>query len=132
MPRTEIPLQDVPAFGASLDDITFTAGDAANDMYFDNADVGDVMLIMRNTDAGAKTADLVIRQTSRALNKSGLVQTLTAAGGGTNECIAGPFDHDIFTQPEQGADPGGVVYVDLTDDTGVSFAAVRFVRSPRA
>ena len=130
MARTEIPIQNVPAFGASLDDITFTAGDATNDHYFNND--GDTFLLMRNTDAGAKTADVIIRQTSRSLGKSGLVQTLTAAGGATNECFAGPFDHDIFTQPESAPDPAGVVYVDLTDDTGVSFAALRFVRSARA
>ena len=123
MARTSVTVQTTPRFGASLDDVTFTAGDAANDHEFVND--GNTLLLMKNTDASGKTATIPIVQNSRSLNKSGLTQTLTASGGGSEICIAGPFDPDIFNQT------GGVVHVDLTDDTGVSFAAVKLQRSPR-
>ena len=98
-------------------------------MYFRNDGGGEVFLVFKNDDVAVKAADLIIKQNARSLNKSGQLQTMSASAG--EQCIAGPFDADIFTQPEQSPDPGGVVYVDLTDDTSVSFAALRFIRSPR-
>ena len=113
MARTEIPIQVIPYQG-SLTDISLTAGDAANDHYFDNN--GWTLLFIANDDTAAKT--VTVKSVSDEYGRTGDETIVIAAD---NLAIAGPFRPGIWNQD------GGTVNVDITDDTNLSFAAIKIV-----
>jgi len=113
MARTAIPVQTMPKHGGGIDDITFTAADATNDHEFANN--GHMLLLMQNTSGGPLTADIIATDDiyGRAVD-----ETITCGNGET--CIYGPFIPGNWNQA------GGLVNLDLTTDTNVSFAVVEF------
>jgi len=113
MARTVIPIQTLPAHGGVDNAVTRTAGDATNDMYFLNT--GRELLIMVSTSAGAKAATVV--SVADQFGRTG--DTSMAPDGEDVIAIAGPFKPTIWNQA------GGLVHVDLTDDTDTEFAVVR-------
>lgn len=122
MPRTAITVQSVSAFSA-LDDITFTAGDAANDHEFIND--GRSVVVQKNTDATAKTSTIIVPSSARVLDNSTLTIPLVSAGGGTELSISPILPQAIYNQSD------GTVHIDLTDATGVSFAVVSLSVVPK-
>ncbi len=122
MPRTSIPVQSVAAFSA-LDDVSFTAGDDTNDHSFIND--GRSFVIQKNTDASAKTSTIIVPSSARVLDKSTLTIPLVTAGGGTELSVSPLLPQHIYNQSD------GTVHVDLTDDTGVSFAVVSLAVVPK-
>lgn len=113
MARTNIPVQQMLSHGEGDTDVQFTAGDDTDKHSFIND--GTVLLLMKNTAGAPKTADII-----SVANRHGRTgdQTLTCPAN-TGISIAGPFPKSVWNQS------GGVVHVDLTDDTDISFAAVR-------
>lgn len=117
MARTEIPIQEVADFGGGIDDVTFTSGDAANDMYFEN-DGRTILLVSASTSSGQTiTVVSVADPFGRTGDKS-----ITVPTNGTS--VRGPFAPTLYNQ---GGSNKGRVHVDMSDDTGVSFAAVRLL-----
>jgi hypothetical protein len=113
MARTDIPVQQMANHGAGDDSITFTAGDAANDHSFTNT--GREILLMKCTDGTQKTAT-VISVADEHGRTGDLTITCPATTGLSNK---GPF------VPARWSQSTGLVHVDLTDATGVSFAVIR-------
>ena len=126
MPRTDIPVQTIAAFGAEIDSITWTAADAANDHEFKNN--GRVFLLARNNDASVHTATIISVPNASTFNRSGDQSMVTpaAAGGLQGSSIGGPYPPTGFNQAD------GVVHVDLTTDTTLWYAAVEYTPSPHA
>ncbi len=118
MPRTQIPLQEVGVNGAGIDNITFTAADAANEMYFDNTS-GKVLLVAKCTDGTQKTATIL--SVADKLGRTGDKTVTTPATTGLS--VYGPFPAEGFNQG--GADIGRV-HVDITTATGFSLAALKY------
>jgi hypothetical protein len=118
MPRTEIPIQELPANGGVDTDLVLTAADAANDMYFQNT--GRELIYMKGAAAAQRTA--VIASVPDENGRSGDVTMNPAA---TKLAIAGPFNPSLFNQ--RGAGDLGKVFVNLApgEDADVSFAVVR-------
>lgn len=115
MSRVQIPLQVLGANGGGDDDVTFTAGDAANDHYFDNTSE-QVLLIMKNTNGSSKTATVI--SVADPFGRTG-DKTVTCPAT-TGISVYGPFKAALFNQTT------GYVHVDLTDATNVSFACVQY------
>jgi len=115
MARTNIPIQSIPNYGESLDDISWTAADDTNDHSFVNN--GNTLLLYKNGDSGSHTADVIAPAGIKTYNEA-VAKTMTCGAG--DICIAGPFDKSTFNQSD------GTVNVDLTDDTSSYFACVQF------
>ena len=113
MARTALTVQTIPANGVSLDDIAMTAGDATNDHEYLND--GTVFVLMKNADASPHTATLISVADEYGRTED---ETMTCAAG--ESCIAGPF------KPRNWNQAGGLMHVDLTVDTSVSFAVLKF------
>ena len=116
MARTAIPIQEIPRNGGVLDDIAWTAGDATNDHEF--ANTGNELLLMKNTHSSEQTATVVSVADEYGRTGDGTL----APDATTGISIAGPFKPPLWNSA------AGLMYVDLTDDTGVTFAVVRFVK----
>ena len=80
MPRVDIPVQTIGPYGAEIDSITWTTGDAANDHSFQNT--GKELLLMRNRAGGAKQATVVSVASGRTLGRTG-DRSLDPAAGAT-------------------------------------------------
>jgi hypothetical protein len=117
MARTVIPIQTIPVHGGADNAITWTAGDAANDLYFLNT--GKELLFMRSTAAGAKAATVV--SVVDQWNRTG--DTALTPTGDTVVSVSGPFNPAIWNQ--DGADSGRL-HIDQADDTNTEFAVVRW------
>jgi hypothetical protein len=115
MPRTALAVQVIPK-GDALDNVSFTAGDDVNDHEFINT--GKEILVMIDSAAAARTA-VVKSVADPATGRLGDA-TLAPTGGGTKICMSGPFPPPLWSQST------GLVNVDLTDDTNITFAVVRF------
>jgi len=111
-------LQELSANGGGDDSISFTAGDATEDHYFDNSS-GKVRLIMKCTDGTQKVATIVsvTDENGRTGDK-----TVTCPAT-TGISIYGPFKPALFNQIA--AADLGKCFVNLTDATGVSFACIK-------
>lgn len=112
MARTLITLNTIPQNGLSLDAVTFTNGDSANDMYFVND--GNTILIAKNADAGAHAGSLV--SVADQFGRTGDDPFSIAAGA---TLVAGPFPASLWNQA------GGIMHVDFTTATSVTIAAVK-------
>ena len=115
MPRTAIPIQEVPNQG-SIDNIVWTAADAANQHEFDNN--GHVQLLAKCTDASVKTVTVV----SIADEHGRTGDKAIAVPATTGFAIAGPFKPSIWNQGGTGK-----TNVNVSAATGLSLAAVRIV-----
>lgn len=113
MPRGLIVQSDLPFQGAD-EDVTFTAGDETNDMYFVNE--GLQFVLIDNGDA----VPVVITFVSVA-DKFGRTQDLVVTVPATSIGMAGPFLPGIWNQS---GTPN--VNVDMVSDTSLTLAAVRF------
>jgi hypothetical protein len=113
MARTAIPLTASASWGGGTGDITYTAGDAANDHQFANN--GRELLLVKNGSGGGIAISI-----PRVANYR-TTEVTTASGatvGATKEQVFGPFDPAVFNQS------GGVVHVDITTDTSLEFAVI--------
>jgi len=113
MARTAITVQAMAAHGGGKDDIAWTAADATNDHEFLNT--GRELVLMKNDSAGALTATLV-----SVADEYGRTGDKTITTGASDISIFGPFPPSKFNQA------GGLMHIDLTDDTSLSFAVVQF------
>jgi hypothetical protein len=116
MARTAIPVQSIPNWGGVLNNITETAADDVNDHEIANEGES-VLVFMRNEDASVKTATIV--SVGDRFGRDG-DETLSANAGAIS--CAGPFKAELFQQS------GGLVHVDIADDTNVTFFALKFSR----
>ncbi len=114
MPRDTLTIQEIGGLGSpELENITFTAGVAANDIEFTND--GRTVLLVKNAGAsGAQTADVIA-----VASPYGRLQDQTVSADQGAESIAGPFPPQLWTQAD------GMVYVDIATEDAFSFAAVR-------
>lgn len=118
MARTEITVQVIPANGsAGLEDFTWTAADATNDMMFENT--GKELLLIRNDSAGSLDVDVVSET-----DKFGRVATNTVSTAASNYSAIGPFDRATYNQ-NAGETDAGKVYLDITTDTSLFVAVLR-------
>jgi len=119
MGRTAIPVQSIPAFGGALEDVSWTAADAANDHEFVNN--GRTLLAILNTGAAPKTVTVVGVANIRTFN---VAPSLDVDTTNAKQSYVGPFPMDAFNQSD------GKMHVDLADDTGLAFAAVSLTPTP--
>ncbi len=124
MARVQIPIQALPAHGATLDALTWTSGDATNDHYFDNTS-GNVILFMRNLDSGSHTCTVVSVADGSNRTKDTTMTPAALAASVMGLALAGPFPAQEFNQLTS----LGRVFVDGTDYTSCKFAAVQFTPS---
>lgn len=118
MARVDIPIQTI-ARNKEIDDLVFTAADAANDHSFKNS--GNELLLIRNdsSPAGDRTIT-VVAGVSGGLKRSTDLTIVVTGGSGNNAGLGCSFPPDAWNQSD------GTVHIDLADDTGVAFAVVRF------
>ncbi len=115
MARTAIAVQVIPK-NTELDDITFSAGDAANNHYWLNS--GKEILLMKSTNGSlAAVVDSVA-------DEHGRTGDVTLTPGAGEISAAGPFNPAVWNQ--RGASDLGRVHMDIADATNVTFAVVRF------
>ncbi|MDT7040875.1 hypothetical protein [Candidatus Nitronereus thalassa] len=114
MPRTAIPVQEIE--GNANEEIVYTAGDAANDMLFQNN--GRTLLICKNGSVGAIQLTIVSVPDPVLGRTEDIVQSIPAG----DDFIVGFLKPSGWNQ-KSGAD-AGKVYVNLDDDTSVSVAAL--------
>ena len=114
MARVDIPVQVIPANGGIDQEITWTAADQTDKHSFVNT--GRELLLMKSATAGAKAATIV--SVANKHNRTG-DGALAPTGEGVI-AIAGPFLPSLWSQS------GGVVHVDIADETDVTFAVVRY------
>lgn len=115
MARGVLTPQAIGIHGGGIDDITWTAGDATNDHQFVNT--GREILLHRNGDASPHPCTVV--SISDPYGRSG---DITLTTGADDISCAGPFNPVLFSQA------GGVVHVDLADDTSIEFAVVQYTQ----
>jgi len=116
MARTAIPVQAIPRNGGILDDISWTAADATNDHEF--ANTGCEILIAKNTHSGEQTITVV--SVADEFGRTG--DATLAPNATTGFSFWGPG------KPGHWNSAAGLVHVDITDDTALSFAVIRFSR----
>lgn len=116
MARTSIAVQTVPAHGAALDDITFSAADATNDHDFVNT--GRELVLMKNDDSSQHTATIV-----SVADEHGRTGDQDMAPDAGEISIAGPFPPSLWNSE------AGKAYINLGagEDTSVTFAVVRLL-----
>ena len=112
MARGALTVQEIGIHGGSIDEITWTAGDAVNEHEFVN-DAKTLLLVKDAT--GSQTATVVSVEDPYGREEDDVI---TTAAGGTS--IGGPYSKVLFNQS------GGVVHVDLSAATDLYLAAVRF------
>jgi len=114
MPRTSIPVQTCAAFGGKIQDIVYTAGDDVNKHQIAHPG-GELLLWIKNADAAPHDVVLKSVASPRSLNRTADVTITTTNAKESVVCI-----------PLVGYDQGGgVVHVDLADDTSMSFACFK-------
>jgi hypothetical protein len=113
--RTVIPVQTIP-FQGSIADIVYTAGDATNDMQFDND--GNTLLFVKN--GGGVTINATVVSVDDEFSRDG-DDVITVLAG--DDGVGGPYIQSIWNQA------GRIAFVDLDTDASVSVAAIKF--SPR-
>lgn len=116
MARTAIAVNTLARHGMSTADVTYTAGDAANDHEFVND--GKMLLLIKNADASPKTVD--VKSVSDPYGRTDDTSVSVAAGA---ERVIGPFTPAAWNRI--GAD-AGKVFIDITDDTSLSFAVLSY------
>jgi hypothetical protein len=120
-------VQTAPGYGEALDDITYTAADASNNMDFQHPG-GMVAVILKNKHSGSQVAQLVTVANRRTFNEAG-TKDLTAAAGSSadKECIA------VLPAPGRGGEAfiqsDGKVHIDIADDTALSIAVVALTQT---
>ena len=115
MTRTNIPIQELARNGGNDNAITWTAGDATNDHDFVNT--GREIVLMKNDSIGALSADVI-----SVADEYGRTGDTTLTPGASAIAAAGPFP------PTRWNSASGKAYIDLTDDTSISFAVIKFSR----
>ena len=118
MARTALTVQEIGANGGELEDIAFTAGDAANDHEFVNTGKELVIVNLVAGVAGALTVTPIAPADPYGRSVSAGDRDITTAAGEIS--IAGPFDPTVFNSS------GNLMYLDLTDATNLTFAVVRY------
>ena len=116
MPRTAIPIQEI-ANQSAIDNISWTAADAANNHEFEND--GDTLLLAKCTDASGKTVTVV--SVADEHGRSG--DKAISVSATTGFSIGGPFLPTIWN----GAGTNKTS-VNVSAATGLSLAAVRIKR----
>lgn len=112
MSRTQITVQKIGR-DFELEDMTLTAADAANNMYFEND--GKTLLFIKNGHTGS--LDVVVACAGCSHNLS---EDLTVSTTNAKESFAGPFEKDVWNQS------GGTVNLDIATDTNLELAAISF------
>jgi hypothetical protein len=117
MARVALAVNDLPANGGGLNNLTFTAGDFTNDHEFAND--GATLLVVKNTGVGAivVTVASVADQFGRTKDTTLTVPAISGSDPGL--AVSGFFLPAIWNQA------GGKVFVDLPSATGLSLAVVR-------
>jgi hypothetical protein len=115
MARTNIPVQTVAAFGGTISALSLTAADQANDHYFLND--GKTVLIAYTSSGSGQT--VTIPSEADEAGRTGIKTIVTGANG---VGIGGPFPPKYFNSRTPGEE--NWCKVDLTTNTGLSFAAV--------
>ncbi len=113
--RTNIPVQTIP-FQGGIGDVVYTAGDATNDMQFDND--GETLVLIKN--GGGVTINPNFVSVADEFGRTGDETKAVLAG---DDAIFGPFIQSIWNQA------GRIMFLDLDTDASVSVAAIKF--SPR-
>jgi 3-oxoacyl-ACP reductase-like protein len=114
MARTAITVQEIGAHGGKVEDITWTSADETNNHEFVNT--GRELVLVKNGSEGS--LDVTVDSVADEYGREGDV---TISTGASEESIAGPFPTHLFNQSD------GKVHIDLTDDTSLTLAVVRFV-----
>ena len=113
MPLVTLTVQNIPAFGAALSGIAFTAGDNAGVCF---ANDGNTLLLVTNGDAGPHTVTVA----GVACNRSfGVAVNQAIVVPNTQWSVAGPFPPTLFN------DSGSKVQTTCPDNTGMLYAALR-------
>lgn len=114
MSRDALTVQEITIHGGSIDEITWTAGVAADDIEFVND--GKTLLLVKDAGgAGGKTITVVA--TSDPYGRT-VDDSITTAAGGIS--IGGPYSKTLWNQSD------GTVHVDFAVDTDLTLAAVKF------
>ena len=119
MARDTLTVQEIGGLGSpELEDITWTAGVAANDIEFQND--GRTLLLMKNAGtSGSQTATVI-----SVASPDGRSQDQAVACGQGETSIAGPFPGQLWNQST------GLVNVDISTEDNFSFAAIRLPKLP--
>ena len=120
MPLVTLTLQDLPAYGAPLSEVTMTAMDAAGVEF---ANDGNTILLIQNDSAGTENITAVGRATNRSFNHA-IDRVIATVNAKLSLC--GPFPPELFN------DSAGKVQLTLVDATSMTCAAVRIVKTPAA
>lgn len=120
MARTALTVQVIPRHGKAIDELTFTAADATNDHEFVND--GQTLLLVKNQHSSAQ-AVTIVSVADPFGREEDTTMSVDAGNVDPKVGIAGPFSPSLFNQA------GGLVHVDITDDTALEFAAVKFFAS---
>lgn len=112
MARTSITVEEV--LSHATEELTYTSGDATNDMQFVNT--GREVLIVKG--ATTPTGTVTVKSVQDYNRRTG---DLTQAVSASKEYWMGPFPPTLFNQSD------GVVHVDLDDDTDISMTVVRML-----
>ena len=115
MAETAIAVQTIPVGTLLLEDVTFSAGDAANNHVFENTGREEVWMKSTNGSLPAIVTSIV-----DVHNRTGDITLNPAAG---EQSVAGPFLPAIFNQ--RAAANLGKIIMTIADATNVSFAVVR-------
>lgn len=107
----EIPVQDMPANGGSLDDLVFTAADTAGHFFKSDPQV---LLIVRG--ASVPGGDVVVEAVAALDSGRDVTSTITVPADGIN--MAGPFKPRNFKQ-------AGNVNITISSATDIELACVR-------
>lgn len=120
MPLVTLTVQDLPAYGAPLSEVTMTAMDAAGVEF---ANDGNTILLISNASAGTEDVTVVGRASNRSFNHQ-IDRVIATVNAKLSLC--GPFDQQLFN------DSAGKVQLTLADATSMTCAAVRLNKTPTA
>lgn len=123
MPRTNIPITQLAAFGGKDEDITYTALDATNEMEFVHPS-RDCLLIIKNKHTSAQVSTLISVGDVRTFNRTGDITLTTAAGDTADKETLVTVPTVGFTQSD------GKVDLDVTADTAASAAVIEMLPTP--
>jgi hypothetical protein len=122
MPRTVIPIQQLPRNGAGIATLTWTAWDGTNTMYFDND--GKTLLLFQNRSNGGTKVATVKSVADPTYGRTGDLAVVCPVAGGAplqdGNSIHGPFPPESWCQPS-----GSSVNVDGAVQADFYVAAVR-------